>query len=326
MGYTETWGAPALREKIAGTYDNLKADNILCHAGAQEGLYAAMRALLTREDHVIVVTPNYQSAETVPLDICEVSGVPLRENEDWQLDIDAMAAAIRPNTKLVSINFPHNPTGATLSHGALSALIDLCRKHDLYLFSDEVYRGIELNQADTIPQVADIYEKGLSLNVMSKAYGLPGLRIGWLASQDKATLQSIERYKLYLSICNAAPSEQLAMIALDNRQHLQNRIKAIVAENLTALDTFFARYPNHFIWKRPKGSCVAYPRYIGPDGVETFCRRLLEESGIMLLPSSIYHSELCEAPKEHFRIGFGRDLVFKHGLVALEEHMTKTYG
>ena len=151
LGYTETWGAPVLRERIAETYEQLQAENILCFAGAEEGIYTAMRVLLNRQDHAIVVTPNYQAAETLPLDICDVSGVALQESRQWQLDVDDIAAAIKPNTRLISINVPNNPTGATLWRNTLDALVALCRKHDLYLFSDEVYRGLELDESRRTP-------------------------------------------------------------------------------------------------------------------------------------------------------------------------------
>ncbi|MFT5452426.1 MAG: aspartate/methionine/tyrosine aminotransferase, partial [Enterobacterales bacterium] len=122
LGYTETWGAPDLREVIASTYDSLSAENILCFAGAEEGVYTAMRVLLGRDDHAIVVVPNYQAAETIPLDICEVSGVALQADNNWFLDIDEIAAAIKPNTKLVSINFPNNPTGAIIPETSMVEL------------------------------------------------------------------------------------------------------------------------------------------------------------------------------------------------------------
>lgn len=326
LGYTETWGAPDLRAKIAETYDTLAAENILCLAGAGEGIYAAMRVLLSHHDHMIVLVPNYQSAETVPLEICQVSGVPLREENDWQLGIDEVAKAIRPNTKLISINFPHNPTGALLSESNLAALITLCRQRGIYLFSDEVYRLLEQDEAERMPQIADIYEKGLSLNVLSKAYGLPGLRIGWLAGQDLEVLQKIERYKHFLSICNSAPSERLALIALEYREVILERNRNIVRQNIVLLDDFFADYPEHFIWKRPQGGCVAYPRYIGEDGVEAFCHSLVEDSGVLLLPSSIYRSELMAAPTGHFRIGCGREQIVPAGLEAMREHMQQKYG
>jgi len=321
LGYTETWGAPDLREAIAQTYEQIQAGNILCMAGAGEGIYAAMRVLLEKDDHVIVIVPNYQSAETVPLDICAVSGVRVYSQNNWRVDIDDIAAAIKPNTRLISINYPQNPTGTVMPREDLEALVALCRKHDIYLFSDEVYRGIELNDDDRMPQLTDVYEKGISLNVMSKAYGLPGLRVGWVASQDAEVLQKMETYKHYLSICNSAPSERLAIIALKNRDRILNRNRNIVRKNITVLDQFFDDFPMLFEWQRPQGGCVAFPRYTGDDGVEEFCRSLIEDSGVLLLPSSIYRSELMETPADHFRIGFGRVEVFETGIEAMRRHI-----
>ena len=306
LGYTETWGAPDLREAIAATYDNMNPENILCFAGAEEGVYAAMRVLLDPSDHAIVVTPNYQAAETVPLAICEVSGVPLLETDNWRLDLDALKAAIKKNTKLVSVCFPNNPTGAIPSHTDFEELVSICRANDLYLFCDEVYRGLELDDSKRIKQAADIYEKGLSLSVMSKAYGLPGLRIGWIASQDKDVLTRLERYKHYLSISNSAPSERLAVIALGVREELLTRVRTLMLENVTKLEAFFASYPDLFDWQRPDGSCIAYPKFTGRGGVEAFCESLVEDAGVLLLPSSIYRSELLPTPDDRFRIGFGR--------------------
>jgi len=299
---------------------------VLCLAGAGEGIYAAMRVLLTPQDHAIVVVPNYQSAETIALEVCEVTGVALHEARNWQLDIAEVEAAIRPNTKLVSINFPHNPTGALMAHDDLAALVELCRKHDLYLFSDEVYRGVELDAADRMPQVADIYEKGISLNVMSKAYGMPGLRIGWVASKNTDVLQKIERYKHYLSICNSGPSERLAVIALEHRDTILDRNRAIVRENVVKLEALFNDFPGLFEWQRPKGGCVAFPKYTGPDGVEEFCKSLLKDSGVLLLPASVYKSELLDTPVDNFRIGFGRGAVFAEGLEAMRSHLETHYG
>lgn len=331
LGYTETWGAPELRELIAGTYQSMQKDNVLCLAGAGEGIYALARCLLTEKDHVIVPTPNYQSAETIPLAICEVTGVPLIEDNTgqsrggWKLDIAGIKAAIRPNTKLLSINFPHNPTGYVLSATELEDVITLCRENDIYLFSDEVYRGVELNSDDQMPQIADLYEKGISLNVMSKAYGLPGLRIGWIASQDKEVLLKVERYKHFLSICNSAPSEQLAIIALKNKDAILARNLNLMQRNVAELEQLFADYPGIIDWQRPLGGCVAFPRYIGPGNVEDFCKSLLEESGILLLPASIYASDLNEVSKDRFRLGFGRDKVFTEGLKAMRQHFEANF-
>lgn len=136
LGYTETFGAPELRQVIASTYDEVAADDVLCFAGAEEGLYAAMRVLLEPTDHAVVLTPNYQAAETLPLAICEATGVALDPEKGWALDLGRVEAALRPNTRLVSINFPNNPTGALPPAEALDGLVALCRARGIWLFSD----------------------------------------------------------------------------------------------------------------------------------------------------------------------------------------------
>ncbi len=306
LGYTPTWGSETLREQIASTYDGLQRDDILCFAGAEEGVYAAMRVLLTKDDHAVVVVPNYQAAETVPLDICAVTGVPLDPNNGWALDVDLVANALRPETRVVSVNFPNNPTGAVPSQDTWRDLVALCRQEGVWLFSDEVYRLLERDAARCLPQAADVYERGISLNVMSKSYGLPGLRIGWIACRDRELLGRLERYKHYLSICNAAPSERLAIIALKARDEILARNRELVDANLQKLGAFFADYPERFEWRMPDGGCVGYPRYLGDDGAEAFCTRLVEEAGVLLLPPSVYRSELLATPADRFRIGYGR--------------------
>ncbi len=322
LGYTETFGMPELRAAIATLYAERDAADVLCFAGASEGIFAANSVILERDSHVIVVTPNYQSHETLPLAICDATGVPLDPDDGWSLDIDRIAAALRPNTRLVTINFPHNPTGAILPLDRYEALIELCRKHGLYLLHDEIFHGLGPSGAEHLPYVADRYERGLSLGVMSKSYGLPGLRIGWIACADREVLSKMERMKHYLSICNSAPSERLAVIALRNRDLLIGRNCAIIDENLPKWDAFFARHAERFDWQRPDGSCTAYPRYQGADGVEVFCRALVEDSGVLFLPSTIYRSELGPTPTDRFRLGFGR-AGLDEGLAALDAHMER---
>lgn len=322
LGYTETFGAPELRETISTLYKKQNTDEILCFAGASEGIFAANSVILDKDSHAIVVTPNYQSHETLPLAICEATGVPLDANDGWSLDIDRVADEIRPNTKLVTINFPHNPTGTIIPPDRYQALIELCRRHGIYILNDEIFHGLGPSGTQHLPYIADVYERGLSLNVMSKAYGLPGLRIGWIACADKDIISKMERMKHYLSICNSGPSEKLTQIALRNRDKLLARNCGIVDENLPKWGAFFANYPDLFDWQLPDGSCMAFPQYKGAEGVEQFCRTLLEESGILLLPSTIYSSELGDTPKDRFRLGFGRKGLEK-GLTVLDAHMKR---
>jgi aspartate/methionine/tyrosine aminotransferase len=307
LGYTETWGAPALRETIASTYDTLSGADILTFAGAEEGLYCAMLALLDPGDHAIVTVPNYQSMETLPVTITgNVTGVALRPENRWQLDLDDVRAALRPETKVIAVNFPNNPTGAIADRDVFQGLVDLCAERGIHLFSDEVYRGLEVDEANRLPQAADLFANGISLNVMSKAYGLPGLRIGWIASRDHALLDRMEKMKHYLSICNARPSEVLAVIALKARERIFASNRALCSENIAKLGAFFADYPDLYEWAAPDGGCVAFTRYLGSDGVENHCRRLVEEKGVLLLPSSLYVSDLLPVAKDRFRVGVGR--------------------
>ena len=322
LGYTETYGAPELRETIASLYVQRNADEILCFAGASEGIFAANSVILDKDSHAIVVTPNYQSHESMPVAICSATGVPLDPDDGWSLDIDRVASAVQANTKLITINFPHNPTGAILSSDRYQALIDLSRKHGIYILHDEIFNGLGPSGTQHLPHIADEYERGLSLNVMSKAYGLPGLRIGWIACADKGVLSKMERLKHYLSICNSGPSEKLAKIALNNRDQLLARNCSIIDQNLPKWDAFFARYPQLFEWSHPDGSCMAFPRYTGADGVEQFCRSLVEQSGVLFLPSTIYSSDLSATPNDRFRLGFGR-IGLDEGLEALDAHMMK---
>jgi aspartate/methionine/tyrosine aminotransferase len=141
---------------------------------------------------------------------------------------------------------------------------------------------------------------------MSKAYGLPGLRIGWLASRDRALLERLERRKHYTSICNAGLSEHLATIALGAADRIKAHNRAIIAETLPIFDAFFAAWPQHFAWEHPQGGCVGFPRLLTGEPTSAFCRRLVETAGVVLLPADIYHSQLADVPIDRFRIGVGR--------------------
>lgn len=324
LGYTETYGAPDVRDAIATMYVDRNASDILCFAGASEGIYAANMVLLNKSAHAIVITPNYQSHETLPNSMCDTTGIPLDPEDSWSLDIDRVAAAIRPNTRLLTINFPHNPTGKILERDRFDALIELCRKHGVYILSDEIFNGLGRTGTNHLPYVSDVYERGLSLNVMSKAYGLPGLRVGWIACTDRAVLSQMERLKHYLSICNSGPSERLTKIALLHREQILKRNCEIIDTNLSVLDEFFNEHADRFEWKASDGSCMAFPKYLGSEGVEAFCRSLIEQSSVLLLPGSIYQSDLEPIPGaaqvNRFRIGFGRKNV-PEGIAAIDNHI-----
>jgi aspartate/methionine/tyrosine aminotransferase len=311
LGYVPTWGTPALRQAIASTYDRVAPDDVLTFAGAQEGLYWVLQHLLQPGDHAVVTVPNYQSMETVAIATgAQVTGLPLWRGGGsalrWDLDLERLRAQLRSTTRVVAVNLPNNPTGFVPDTAVFAELVALCEARDIRLVSDEVYRGLERDPARVLPQAADLSGRTVSLNVMSKAYGLPGLRVGWIACRDRALLGRLERAKHYTSICNAGPSEFLAALALRNADRIRARNRGIIAENLPRFDAFFARHDDLFEWAPPDGGCVAFPRYLGADGVEALCRDLVERHGVVLLPASIYRSELCDVPADRFRVGVGR--------------------
>lgn len=297
LSYTESKGLPSLRRQIVSTlYPTLNAENILCFSGAEEGIFCALQTLCAPADHVIVLTPCYQSLIEIPRHCgCDVTAISLREENDWRIDVDAIKKAIKPTTKCVIINFPHNPTGQVITQDELQSLVDL------WLFSDEVYRLLGQPRSPWAKPAAEMYPKALSLGVMSKAFGLPGLRIGWIACQNADLLKKIEHMKHYTSICNSAPAEILSLIALKNSDQILARNNKITADNLALLDEFFSEYSDLFSWVKPQGGCVGFVNYKDAESVDVFCDRLVKERGVLLMPASIY-----DTPTNHFRVGFGR--------------------
>ena len=307
LGYVPVPGGEELRSAVAATYESVDAADVLTFAGAEEALFWALQELAGPGDHAIVTVPNYQSTESVPLaNGADVSGLLLRPENGWGLDLDELRSLLRPETRLIVVNWPNNPTGGVARPEDFRALVELCDERGIRLLSDEVYRGVELDPARTLPQATDLSGTAVSLNVMSKAYGLPGLRIGWLACRDRELLARLERRKHYTSICNAGPSEALAMIALRNGKALRARTRETVGANVPVFAAFFAEWAKLCEWEPPAGGCVCFPRYLGDDGVEAFCRALLDEAGVVLLPAGIFASALADVPADRFRIGVGR--------------------
>ncbi len=302
LGYTESMGLPALREAIASLYSGLSADQVLTFAGAEEALFILMNVLLGPGDHAVVTWPGYQSLHEVARAAgADVTLLPLREEDGWTLDLEALRQALRPHTRLLVVNFPHNPTGALPEPATFEALCALVEERGVYLLSDEVYRFLEHPPAEPLPAAVERTARGLSLGVMSKAFGLAGLRVGWLACRDAELLRQCAAYKDYTSICNSAPSEVLALIALRARHRVLARSRALIDRNLQLLDAFFARHPDTFGWVRPRAGSVAFPRLLRDMPVAAFCQALREREGVLLLPGDVY-----DFPGNHFRLGLGR--------------------
>jgi len=299
-GYTESPGAPELREAIAALYERIDADDVIVTSCAEEGIFLLYHSLLGAGDHAIVETPCYESALELARSTGAEVDVWLRRYADgWAHDLDALERSLRGNTRLVYINQPHNPTGTLMDRSTFERAVELARSHGLVLFADEVYRELEHDPADRLPAACDLDEHAVSLGSISKSYGLPGLRLGWLVARDGAIRDAIMRIKDYTTICSSAPSEVLTALALRNRHVLLERNLAIVERNLPLLDDFFARHRDVFEWVRPTASPIGFPRVNGVADVDEMCARLAE-LGVLLLPGSVYDQP------SHVRVGFGR--------------------
>jgi aspartate/methionine/tyrosine aminotransferase len=325
LGYTESQGGPALREQIASLYTSLTADQIVGLGAPEEGIFLAMHALLEPGDEVVVLTPCYDSLSNVAEYLgCPVSRWALAETDvqrkghgGWQLDLNALEQLVTPRTRLVVVNFPHNPTGYLPSHDEWRAIIDIVRRAGAWLFSDEMYRGLEYETGSRLTSACDLYERAVTLAGLSKAYGLPGLRTGWLALQDRSLRDQLLGWKDYTTICASAPSELLAQIALQAGDLLVERSKGIILDNLTLAEPFFSRWQAVFRWNRPLAGSVALVGLHNELAPE-FCQRLLVEQGVLLLPGSGLGSG-----DKHVRFGFGR-LGFREALQRLDQYLAQT--
>jgi len=300
-GYTESPGAPWLREVLATIYTTIQTDQLVVVSAAEEAIFLFYHALLTPQDHAIVETPCYESALTLPKSIgASVSEWRRKPEDGWAHDLVALEAMIRPNTRALYINTPHNPTGLLMPPEIFRRVLELAAKHNFYVFSDEVYRELEHDPAMRLPAACDLYDRAISLGSVSKSYGLPGLRLAWLASHDKEFLQKIISLKHYTTICASAPSEFLTALAFRHRRKFIDRNLRIVSHNLPLLGAFFARYNNLFEWTPPNAATIGFARFKPQQDVLDWCENLVRDAGVLLLPGTVY-----DEPR-HIRFGYGR--------------------
>ena len=302
LGYTETPGAPALREGIAQLYDGLNADDILVLAPS-EGIFLGLQAMLEEGDHALVTWPAYQSLYEVP----DATGVRITHwpiqviNGRWTLDLDFLRDHIQPRTRALVVNFPHNPTGFIPTADEWNSLLEIAENHGLMVFSDEMYRELEHDPARRLPPACTSGIQHVSLSGMSKSYGLPGLRIGWLASRSRGFLERVSSMKDYTSICNSAPSEALARLALAHGPGLLDRNRERIATHLDLLRRTLEQFSHRIEFLEPDGGPILFPRFRDGTSSEEFSRSLVTEQSVLLLPGALF-----AMGNEFFRVGLGR--------------------
>jgi aspartate/methionine/tyrosine aminotransferase len=316
LGYTEVTGDPELRYQISQLYSHHTKDNIIVHTGAQEAIFNFMNVFLEKGDHVICQFPVYQSIYSIAEDIgCDISRWELTQTETgWAMDLDELESFINPNTKLICINNPNNPTGFIFTEDEMKKIAEIARRYGIFVFCDEVYKGLELDDIAR-PWFADIYDTALSLGVMSKAYGLPGLRIGWIATKDKIILDKMTKMKHFTSICNSATSEFLSIVALKHGDDILQKNKKIIRDNLKLSDRFFAQYKNLFRYNKQMAGPIAFHEVKIKTPVTELSEDMVEKCGVLLLPATAY-----DYPQQYFRMGYGR-INFGENLKVLEKYL-----
>ncbi|WP_436910271.1 aminotransferase class I/II-fold pyridoxal phosphate-dependent enzyme [Halosimplex marinum] len=295
LGYVvPTNGDPDLRERVADRYDR-GADELLFTCGTQEANLLAVLATLDRESHAVCVTPTYQSLYSLPVAVADVTRVEL-DAPDWRLDPDAVADAVRPDTELIVLNNPNNPTGRIHPQGTVEALYDLAAAADAYLLSDEVYRPLAAPD-ERVEPVASMGPHGISTCGLSKGWGLPGLRFGWLAGPEEVVSDAWQ-WKDYTTISPSAFGQHVARQALDREGDLLAENREHVCRNRDLLDEFATEHG--LDWHLPAGATGFLTVPDGFDSGEAFCRALVDE-GVVVVPG-----ETFDRPG-YVRVGFGAE-------------------
>lgn len=302
LGYTESQGHPLLREEIAGLYKNLGKDDILATV-PEEGIFIAMNAVLNPGDRIIVTTPAYQSLYEIARSLgCTVTGWPLTVKDGrWSLDLEFLRKELTGRTKMLVVNFPNNPTGYLPTQEFFRDLLALVNEAGIYLFSDEMYRLLEHEEGRRLPCAADVCQRAVSLCGLSKSFGLPGLRLGWLVTGDRTLMERFRQLKDYTTICGSAPAEILGIMALRDRDEIVPRNLRIIRENLGVSREFFTEHSHLFTWLEPEGGSIAFPELTAKLSVMDFCESAVKEKSIMILPGPV-----LDFSGNHFRVGYGR--------------------
>jgi len=300
LGYTQSNGSDELRALIAAMYPGASDASVLVTVGGAEANFASFWHLFDREGKAAVVVPTYGQ---VPGLVASFGGrvvpVPLVESEAWQPDLAALERALADGARFVLVTNPNNPTGAVLSSASMDAIVQLTDRHGAWVLADEVYQGAEVGEERT-PSFWGRHERVLVTNSLSKAYGLPGLRIGWIVGPERDVAELWGRTD-YSTICPAALSDPLACVALApvTRARIRERTRGIVRKNLALLEAWMRAQEGRFRYRAPDAGAICYTRYAAPIGSSAFAEKLRAQKGVLVVPGDHFGMD------GFIRIGFG---------------------
>ena len=313
LTYGDIWGSDALREGVCRLYRTVRPDEVVLTHGAAGANHHVFCSLISASDRVVSIMPTYQQLYSIPEAIgADVAIMHLKQENHYLPDLDELKALVTPGTKMVCINNPNNPTGALMSRELLEQIIEIARGVDAYVLCDEVYR--HLTQADGwCESVADLYEKGISVSSMSKVFSLAGIRMGWIATHDKAAVKAFLSHRDYNLISCGMFDDAVASLALRHSDEMIRRNQAIVRENLAILDEWVQAHP-HFYYTKPQAGTTALVYYDYDIPSYEFCERLYHGTGSFVTPGD------CFEQPHSMRIGYACDAqTLRDGLAALAD-------
>jgi len=316
LGYSEARGTEALRSILADTYERATAEDILVTTGAIEANFLLFNSLLQAGDHVVAVSPAYQQLHSVPRAIgCDLDLWSVQTDNGFAYDLNRLESLVRNETKLIVINTPHNPTGAMLDEAQLRDVISIADRSGAWILSDEAYRWLEHDGGEKLPPpLHNMTDRAVSVGTMSKPFGLPGLRLGWLVA-NQAIAQKAWGLRDYTSLSPAKLSDIIAQSVIANRERILPRNAAIIAENMSFARQWFKQNANLATWTEPRAGLLAMMKYNLPIDSTTIADGLARDVRVMLAPGSSFGLE------GYLRVGVGqRPDLFAEGL-----RLTATY-
>lgn len=313
MNYGWIEGSPDFKQEVSKLYQDISPDNILQTNGATGANHLALYALIEPGDHIISEYPSYQQLYDIPKSLgAHVDYWHIHEDQNWYPDIDELKSLMRPDTKMICLNNANNPTGTLLDETFLKQVVELAKQSGAYVLVDEVY--LPLVHSEEFVSIVDLYDKGIATNSLSKTYSMPGIRLGWTAS-NAAVADLFRKYRDYTMICCGVFNDAMAVYILKHRDQVLDRNRKLVLNNLKIYKDWIASEPRASV-VMPQAVSTSFPKLDIPEDIETFCIRLLKEQGVLLVPGTRF-----DMPG-HVRLGYCADeSTLREGLKRLSAFM-----
>lgn len=321
LGYGQTNGSIPLRKRISELYNGVNEENVLVTNGSSEANFIACHTLLNKGDEMVMMVPNYMQIWGIAEEMgCKNKAFHLKVENNWAPDLQELRKAVSSNTKMIALCNPNNPTGYTLSSNEMQEIVEIAKSVDAWIYCDEVYRGAELN-GKTIDSFIGMYDKVMVNGGLSKAYALPGLRLGWLVGPTEL-ISDTWAYHDYTSITAGILSNYIAEIALrpDKRMEILSRSRRMLNENLQAVKSWLDQYDNLFEYVEPKGGGMLFIKYNFDINSTDLAEWLRKEKSVFILAGDVYGMD------KHFRIGIGeRKEYILNGLERIKEALKERF-